>query len=262
VTFAKGAKKALKAAAPKVYQIVREGLASLNKAVEDDHANDEATVDAIIDALTLDDLDKLVFYAIDPLTGMWNDAGLTALAQLGVDDRSDLVDQVNERAVEFARDRGAELVGKTFNVAGDLVDRADAEWTITEGTRDMVREILSAGLADNIGGDSIVENLQASNIFSTARADLIARTEIARANSFGALNGYKAAQSVGVVVRKSWMTAEDDLVDEIICAPNSDQGPIDLDDQFLSGDDAPPGHPNCRCALAASVAIPKEEPDE
>ena len=29
--------------------------------------------------------------------------------------------------------------------------------------------------------------------------------------------------------------------------------PIDLEDEFESGDDAPPGHPRCRCTLTYEV---------
>ena len=37
----------------------------------------------------------------------------------------------------------------------------------------------------------------------------------------------------------------DDACDE--CVANAEQGAIGLEDEFLSGDDAPPAHPNCRC---------------
>src|SRR5208282_2235305 len=47
---------------------------------------------------------------------------------------------------------------------------------------------------------------------------------------------------------KRWVTVGDDAVEEI-CLANEDQGVIDLDEDFDSGDDAPPAHPNCRCWL-------------
>jgi hypothetical protein len=45
-----------------------------------------------------------------------------------------------------------------------------------------------------------------------------------------------------VKVKKAW---EPDAEACPICEANGDQGAIDLDDDFESGDDAPPAHPNC-----------------
>ena len=86
---------------------------------------------------------------------------------------------------------------------------------------------------------------------------VIARTETIRASNAGTLIGFKAS---GVVLKKEWTTAEDDRVSED-CEANGDQGPIDLDEDFVSGDDAPPAHPNCRCALVGltQLDIPEEQ---
>lgn len=64
-----------------------------------------------------------------------------------------------------------------------------------------------------------------------------------RANNQGNLAAYKSV--AGICTGKVWSTAGDDLVCEEICSENEDEGPIGLDDDFPSGDDAPPGHPNC-----------------
>jgi hypothetical protein len=50
------------------------------------------------------------------------------------------------------------------------------------------------------------------------------------------------------VSAKEWLTALDDRVCRI-CSGNEGDGPIALGAYFSSGDDAPPGHPNCRCAI-------------
>jgi len=171
------------------------------------------------------------------------DAGKAALAQLGVLDQSDLVDQVFDRAVNYASDS-----------IGDLISGID------DTTRDVVRGVISRGLDDNMSLDDIITELSESTTFSAERAELIARTEIRSANSMGALEGYKVARDeAGVQTKKLWSTAGDDDVDEDICAANEEEGPIDLDDAFQSGDMAPPGHPRCRCALVPIVEEPSDE---
>lgn len=92
-------------------------------------------------------------------------------------------------------------------------------------------------------------------------ADLVAVTEINRAVSAATLITY-AEMNVGA---KSWMTAGDDRVCPQYCEPNAADGIIPLGATFDSGDQAPPAHPRCRCAidaadLPATDAV-DEEPD-
>ena len=92
--------------------------------------------------------------------------------------------------------------------------------------------------------------IREAGAFSADRAELIAGTEIARANSVGALEGYKAVRESGVAVKKEWLLGENPCE---ICQANAEEGPIDLDDEFSSGDPAPPAHPNCECAVSPVV---------
>ena len=72
----------------------------------------------------------------------------------------------------------------------------------------------------------------------------------------------RAAQDAGLQVYKSWLTADDDRVDEDICRANEAQGPIPLEDKFQSGHMAPLGHPRCRCALVPHVMSAEDTTDE
>ena len=74
-----------------------------------------------------------------------------------------------------------------------------------------------------------------------------------------AQESYQAAADAGVPVKKRWL-AEADCCD--VCSKNAAAGPIDLDDTFPSGDDTPPGHPNCRCSLTPVVGEPDQTDDE
>lgn len=236
----------LAATGTKAAATVQSQLGKLTK----DDADNEERARRIALGLDLGSLDALIDVVPGELDTVASDSGSLALAQIGVSDRSDLVNQVNDRAVAYAKDRAAEMIGKRW-VDGELVDNPNAEWVITDATRDELQSLITQGLDDNLGHDAIAELIQQAGAFSADRAELIANTEIARANSVGALEGYKAARDIGVRVKKEWV-GDDDPCDEI-CQPNVEQGPIDLDEDFESGDDAPPGHPGCRCGISPVV---------
>jgi len=52
-----------------------------------------------------------------------------------------MIHAVNEAARDYAHDRAAEMVGKKW-VDGVLVDNPDAQWAITETTRDVAAGII------------------------------------------------------------------------------------------------------------------------
>jgi SPP1 gp7 family putative phage head morphogenesis protein len=174
-----------------------------------------------------------------------------ALAQVGIDveARPEVRAIVDARAIAYARDRSAALVGMRRNELGGFVPNPNAEWQIADSTRDFMRADVETAIAEGWSNDRLATAFAESYGFSKDRAMTIARTETNFAASQGALEGYKAS---GVVEGKLWLTAEDDLVSEE-CEANADAGVIGLDEDFPSGDDAPPVHPNCRCAIAPVV---------
>ena len=103
-----------------------------------------------------------------------------------------------------------------------------------------------------MGSAELAGRISESLGFSDARAAMIGRTELIRASNAAALDAYKES---GVVDGKSWATAGDDLVEED-CEMNEADGVIPLDDDFSSGDDAPPAHPNtCRCDISLEFSM-------
>ena len=237
--------KVLKATGKNVAKQVSAKLGKLTK----DETDDKGRARRLALEIDLSMLDALVTEVPSDLEAVLADTGSRALAQVGVTDRSDLVDQVNDRAVAYAKDRAAEMVGKKW-IDGELVDNPNAEWVITDSTRDEIRSIITNGLSDNIGHDAIADAIREAGAFSGTRAELIADTEIRWANSVGALEGYKAARGAGVSVMKEWLPAEDACD---ICQENADVGPIPLDDEFPSGDTETPAHPNCKCSISPVV---------
>lgn len=168
----------------------------------------------------------------DELAVVAEAGGSHFLAQLSLPD-ADIFGQVNERAVDYASARAAELVTG-----------------IDETTRDELRSIISSGLEENIGLAGITERIKDAYSFSEERARLIAQTEVAMANQHGALEGMMLASKAGVKIKKLWLP-DAFACDE--CLTNGDDGPIDLDATFATGDVAPPAHPNCRCSLGSEI---------
>ena len=138
------------------------------------------------------------------------------------------------------------------------MDNPDAEMAITDATRDDIREAVAQALEDGDSAAELADTIRDLGAFSEARAMLIARSEIVRSHGQGQLAAMRAS---GVVERKAWSTAEDDDVSEE-CEANADEGDIALEDDFQSGDDAPPAHPNCRCVCVAVIAEPEDEDEE
>jgi 8-oxo-dGTP pyrophosphatase MutT (NUDIX family) len=79
---------------------------------------------------------------------------------------------------------------------------------------------------------------------ASQRAELIARTEISRAQSAAALQCYRDSG----VAYKHLLTAPDDVCPA--CQGDAADGDIPLDAAFGSGNLGPPLHPACRCAVA------------
>ena len=152
--------------------------------------------------------------------------------------------------------RAAELVGKKYDDDGDLVDNPDAKYAITDGTRNLVAGDIDTAMKEGWTTDQLADALEENYAFSEGRAETIARTEIARADMQGSMKTYRESK---VVTGKQWLLAEDPCD---ICQDNADDGIIDLDDDFTSGDDAAPAHPNCECDVTPIVGEDDEDDDE
>lgn len=199
---------------------------------DDDDDDSGTTADDMVEEFDLIELSGMGDEFAALLAEMGEDAAGELLGQVGVTEEG-IVDQVNDRAVAAANDQAAELVSQ-----------------ITEATRDMLRRTISDALKENVGTDALIQRIQDSTAFSEKRSALIAHTEVRDANERGVLEGLRGARSAGVSLKKEWLLGPNPCP---ICQDNADEGPIDLDDDFPSGDDAPTAHPNCECALTGVV---------
>lgn len=199
---------------------------------------------AALDELDLQDWRALIQVVGEDLSEMAISGGDAALRQLGLFD-DDVQDLMRERAEAWAEDRAAEMVGMRRTADGSLVPNPDAKWRIDEATRDALQGLTEEALEQGMSTDELAERIQDAHAFSDARAEMIARTEMAMADVAGSMEGYRAS---GLVSGKQWLTAEDDKVSDE-CNQCGDAGVVRLDDNFPTGVDAPPNHPNCRCAV-------------
>jgi len=148
---------------------------------------------------------------------------------------------VQREAEEYARTRGAEQIVNITNTA-----------------RNRVREVVGNALRDGQSIGSIVKEIRVLDALSPEKARVIARTETATALGRGA-KGAAIAQGRD---EKRWVTQGDDLVSDE-CLSNEGAGWISIGDEFPSGIETIPQHPNCRCnvryrtsELGADVEIP------
>jgi hypothetical protein len=180
---------------------------------------DEDELSEIFDSIVIEGFDNYIKWAA-------NEGGQSAYSKLNIDK----VFKPNPLFQSALEDRQGYIIDSVDATTKDYLIR-----TISEGkAKAMTNEEIAQEISDNL--DSIAQY----------RADMIVRTEVANAMQQAELGVYKDQG----VRQKVWMLSED-IGDE--CGENADQGPIGLDEVFVSGDDAPPAHPNCRCFIQAIV---------
>jgi hypothetical protein len=144
--------------------------------------------------------------------------------------------KIQPRAVRFADDRAAELVTQ-----------------ISETTRDGIRALVKRSLEDGLNPQQLKKAIQESTLFDPDRADMIARTELAKSHVQGTLAGWKES---GLVAGYNWLC---DVQPCVECQDNAEAGTVKIGELFPSGDDGPPAHPNCECALSPVLNDEMEE---
>lgn len=106
---------------------------------------------------------------------------------------------------------------------------------------DKLAAVLSVAVAQGLSATYVASQIH-TVLLTDSRSDMIAMTELTRAQAAGALQRYK---EMGVE-KKEWAAAPGACVR---CANNEAAGPIPLSAPFPSGDLGSPAHPRCRCAI-------------
>ena len=187
---------------------------------------------------------------VEPLLGTIAVArGTDELTELALFDKPTLA-KLYANVTDYAENRAAEMVGMK-RVDGELVENPDADWSIPDATRTMLRAAVAEALESGDSTASLADTIRAATAFSEDRADTIARTETAKAQINGAVAGWKAS---GLVAGKQF-DASPDCCDE---CQSYDGEVVALDEDFSFGPDLP--HPACRCSV--SPVLPEDMPDD
>jgi hypothetical protein len=189
-------------------------------------------IEAILDAIDWGDIEDDIQTEVTQAAL----AGVSDAILGGEIDNANLISASNESARTYANERAAELVGK-------------GEQSIAETTRQALRDILTASFEEETNSADLIQQIQDAGIFSEARATMIARTEVNRAELGGNIAAWKQMGNVQLV---DWVNGEE-ACDE--CQQYEDEGPYTLEEATDLLDET---HPNCRCGL---VPHPADEED-
>lgn len=166
-----------------------------------------------------------------------------AFFQVGIDPDSveDALSLANQKGIDYANDRAAELVGMRWQ-NGELIQNPSPLYSITESTRDMLRSKVTLAMEEGWSNDKLASEIKADYAFGAERAESIARTETAIADVEGNVAAYEESE---LVESKQWLTAPGCCPK---CAALSDVI-IPLNDYFVVGSfrKNAPLHPRCRC---------------
>jgi hypothetical protein len=212
--------------------------------------------DVIDDALDRPSAVSMRDLASAMLQANFGAAGHT-IRQIDLDDPQAISLRSRTEATNYAAHRSAELIGRKYDADGNLTDNPDSSWSITSTMRDVLRKEIRDAVGLHQDVDRLADRLEQTGLFSDARAEMIARTEINMAMNQGTLEAGRQARAAGLDVRKVWTLGDNPCP---ACEEAAEQGDIDLDADF--GDeagDAPPLHPNCECNLDLFVADEEKE---
>lgn len=157
------------------------------------------------------------------------------------DDPLDFVGLTAKEAAKYARDHAAEAVKG-----------------IDASTEDMLADAVAQAIEDQLSIDGLSRSLrELMGSMEKYRADTIARTEMADAFGFAALEKLKKND----IEYKELILSPDACE---VCVGIADNGPVPTDEPFVDDEgeeyDSSPIHPNCRCATVGSRG-PDEEAD-
>lgn len=163
-------------------------------------------------------------------------------------DSADAINEFNAVAQAYAKSRAAEMVGMKYDDAGELIPNPKAQYVISETTREELRRIVTEAFEANTKMEDLVKEIQDAGAFSGVRAQLIAKTEVSRAQAGGT---YSVWEKTGVVQTVRWQNSNlENVCDD--CLDNAAAGEVEFGKPFPSGDLFPPAHPACRCVVYAA----------
>ncbi|HAM56877.1 MAG TPA: hypothetical protein DCQ64_16340 [Candidatus Rokubacteria bacterium] len=127
---------------------------------------------------------------------------------------------LDAKAKQYAKERGAELIGTKANA-----------WSVEQTTRDEVNRLLQEAMEEGLSPQEFADRLEESGLFSETRAEVVARTEVAIAQNYGQSETYRELGFTHVYVQDG----DCDICREV-------DGQIWTIEEALAN---PVAHPNC-----------------
>lgn len=193
----------------------------------------KATQDVLLD---VEKETKITVRIMTPiLTRLMKDQGRQAFDLLSLID--DELDMDSSPISDYLKDRTYELAEDITKVTNEKLGAALAEGTQAgEGIPQLSKRIRT-----------VFDDM------AKYRADRIARTETIRASAIAANEAYEQS---GMVEQKEWLTALDERTDDDCAEMNGQTTGLKGSFDVPSGGsvDAPPLHPNCRCAVIPVIS--------
>lgn len=152
---------------------------------------------------------------------------------------------VDEAAADYAEARAAELVGMTRLDDGTLVPNPNAKWSVPQGVRDRIRGLVKQAAKEGWTRRQLTAEIESDEVWG-ARADMIARTEVATAVNQGAATTYREAGVVDGTVLDGPGCLEDGH-DDNQAGVNGETWTLERFRAHVVG------HPHCRRDFAPNV---------
>lgn len=200
-------------------------------------------IDDVMRSLNLDSWADIIDEIVKELEDAGDDGIALILKQLDVEVTSDVFDVIHEAALEYAKDRSAELVGRKW-LDGKLVDNPDAKWAITETTRNDIHDMVVHAFENGSSPAELARDIREAATFSKSRAEMIADTEVAMASVNASL---ETAKETGATLKKVLLSNDHDIDD--VCDLAEAAGAVPISHVYENGALFVPLHPNCQCDL-------------
>jgi hypothetical protein len=112
--------------------------------------SEDDRVEQIMGELDFDGWVSLVVDGQKILVHIVIDGSGEAITQVGQKLTPAMLEQVNEAAIDWAHERAAELVGMKYAADGTLIENPNAEWAITDSTRELLRSDVAKAIDDGL----------------------------------------------------------------------------------------------------------------
>lgn len=209
--------------------IKRQILAAYEKRLGKAQDDTRKTVEEILRMLNSDDLGVDLTGALSgPMLEAFRRAASRGVTQIGIPETEEITKQLDRKALAYAQERSGELVTDFANT-----------------TIESLRSVVARGVEEGMSTDELADAIDEAGAFGEARAEMIARTELANAHVQGNVEGWR--ESGEVVAKQSILGDLHDIQDQ--CDDCAEAGVVPLEDEFVDGYDFPPYHPNCICDI-------------